>query len=67
MSRRERDRCLFGTSGPHALGGLIRHHGVMNGLGPLPVFDERKLHFQVALFLSLNVFDRNFHSRLCPI
>jgi hypothetical protein len=33
----------------------------MNGLGPLPVLDERKLHFQVALFLTLNIFDRNFH------
>ncbi len=44
---------VFGAGGAHALGGLIGHDRVVNGLRALAVFDERELHFQFALVCFL--------------
>src|SRR5450759_692430 len=52
---------VFGAGGAHALGGLIRDHRVVNGLGSPAIFDEREFHFVFALAFSLDVFNCNFH------
>jgi hypothetical protein len=53
---------ILRASGAHALSSLVGYHCVMNGLGALPVLDERELDLQFALVISFGIFNGKLHS-----
>ena len=49
---------------PHALGGPIGDDGVMHGLSAATTFDQLEFHFELALLVSIGVFNSELHGRL---
>ena len=54
----------FGASGAHALGGSVCDDGIMNGLSAASAFHQFEFHVEIALLVSVNVFNCELHDRL---
>src|SRR5207249_11131289 len=55
---------IFRARCAHALRCPVRDHRIVNGLGPLAVFDEREFDFQFALVLAFGIFNCKLHKSL---
>jgi hypothetical protein len=56
---------VFGTSSAHSLSRLVSDDSIVNSLGALATFNERKFDFQFALAVSFGIFNCELH--ICSV